>query len=176
MCITIGAHCSIFLTFRFPNTMVGGQVCLNVFSPFFHLFFCPFDNHRRKRVYPELFLERFLRGNHRYRPSWPPCSFVDDAWNAHRCRLYEGIYFASLFACRSGRVLSSRIPCPFSHHPKNVRLSGIDLKGNVRLVANLTIDSGSPLVASGTYTGATAGEVAVGGPPVNLLVDTPAPR
>ena len=67
-------------------------------------------------------------------------------------------------------------PVPFRITQKNVRLSGIDLKGNVRLVANLTIDSGSPLVASGTYTGATAGEVAVGGPPVNLLVDTPAPR
>ena len=67
-------------------------------------------------------------------------------------------------------------PVPFRITQKNVRLSGIDLKGNVRLVAKLTMDSGSPLVASGTYTGSTEGEVAVGGPPVTLLIDNPSPR
>ncbi|MCL4462173.1 MAG: hypothetical protein M1297_10785 [Nitrospirae bacterium] len=67
-------------------------------------------------------------------------------------------------------------PVPFRITQENVRLSGIDLKGNVRLVARLVLDSGSPLVASGTYTGSTDGEVTVGGPPVNLLIDTPSPR
>ena len=67
-------------------------------------------------------------------------------------------------------------PVPFLITQKNVRLSGIDLKGTVRLVAKLTMDSGSPLVASGIYTGTTDGEVAVGGPPVNLIIDTPSSR
>ncbi len=67
-------------------------------------------------------------------------------------------------------------PVHFRISQKNIRLSGIDLKGNVRLVAKLSLESGSSLVSSGEYVGMTTGEVPVGGPPVNLLIDAPATR
>lgn len=67
-------------------------------------------------------------------------------------------------------------PVHFRISQKNIRLSGIDLKGNVRLVAKLSLESGSSLVSSGEYVGMTTGEVPVGGPPVNLLIDAPSTR
>ncbi len=67
-------------------------------------------------------------------------------------------------------------PVGFRITQKNVRLSGIDLKGNVRIVARLSLESPSPLVSSGEYTGMTPGEVPVGGPPVTLTIDHPSSR
>ena len=59
-------------------------------------------------------------------------------------------------------------PVRFHISQENVRLSGIDLKGNVRIVAKLSLESPSPLVSSGEYIGMTTGEVSVGGPPSHV--------
>lgn len=62
-------------------------------------------------------------------------------------------------------------PVQFTITQDNVRLSGIDLKGTVRIVAKLSLESSSPLVSSGEYIGMTQGEVPVGGPPVTVTID-----
>ncbi|MHB8421937.1 MAG: hypothetical protein ACYC9S_01030 [Leptospirales bacterium] len=62
-------------------------------------------------------------------------------------------------------------PVRFTITQDNIRLSGIDLKGSVRIVAKLSLESSSPLVSSGEYVGMTPGEVPVGGPPVTITID-----
>lgn len=62
-------------------------------------------------------------------------------------------------------------PVHFTITQDDVRLSGIDLKGQVKLGARLLLDSGSDLVARGEYVGMLPGEISVGGPPVTITID-----
>jgi hypothetical protein len=61
-------------------------------------------------------------------------------------------------------------PVPFVISQKDVRLTGINLEGNVRLVARLSLESGSPLVASGEYGAVSPVDGTVGGSPVSLVI------
>ena len=62
-------------------------------------------------------------------------------------------------------------PVHFKITQDDVRLSGIDLKGKVKLGARLLLDSGSDLVSRGEYVGMIPGEVSVGGAPVTITID-----
>jgi hypothetical protein len=66
-------------------------------------------------------------------------------------------------------------PVPFVITQKDVRLTGINLEGKVRLIARLSLESGSPLVASGEYSGAVPVDATVGGVPVSLLISRKLP-
>ena len=66
-------------------------------------------------------------------------------------------------------------PVPFEISQKDVRLTGITFDGPVRLLARLSLESGSPLVASGEYSGTAPVEGQVGGPPVTILVNRALP-
>ena len=61
-------------------------------------------------------------------------------------------------------------PVPFSIGQGDVRLTGIDLKGPVRLYGQLSLESGSPLVASGEFVSDAPVEGVVGGKPVALTI------
>ncbi len=66
-------------------------------------------------------------------------------------------------------------PVPFEISQADVRLSGISFKGPVRLVARLSLESGSSLVASGEYSGTDPIDGAVGGAPVRILINKKLP-
>jgi hypothetical protein len=66
-------------------------------------------------------------------------------------------------------------PVPFVISQKDVRLTGINLEGSVRLVARLSLESGSSLVASGEYGAVSPVEGAVGGTPVSILISKELP-
>ncbi len=66
-------------------------------------------------------------------------------------------------------------PVPFEISQKDVRLTGITLQGPVRLVARLSLESGSTLVASGEYSGSAPVEGTVGGDPVHILINRKLP-
>ena len=66
-------------------------------------------------------------------------------------------------------------PVPFEISQKDVRLTGINFQGTVRLVARLSLESGSSLVASGEYSGTVPVEGTVGGSPVKILIDQKLP-
>ena len=66
-------------------------------------------------------------------------------------------------------------PVPFEISQKDVRLTGITFQGPVRLVARLSLESGSSLVANGEYSGTVPVDGAVGGPPVRIVIDRELP-
>lgn len=66
-------------------------------------------------------------------------------------------------------------PVPFAISQKDVRLTGITFQGSVRLIARLSLESGSRLVASGEYSGSSPVAGAVGGEPVRILIDRELP-
>ncbi|MCL4485240.1 MAG: hypothetical protein M1537_02695 [Nitrospirae bacterium] len=66
-------------------------------------------------------------------------------------------------------------PVPFEISQKDVRLTGITFQGTVRLVARLSLESGSSLVASGEYSGTAPVEGTVGGDPVRIVIDRKLP-
>ena len=66
-------------------------------------------------------------------------------------------------------------PVPFEISQKDVRLTGINFQGPVRLIARLSLESGSTLVASGEYSGSSPVSGTVGGDPVHILIDRKLP-
>ncbi len=66
-------------------------------------------------------------------------------------------------------------PVPFEISQKDVRLTGITFQGPVRLVARLSLESGSSLVTSGEYSGSAPVAGAVGGVPVRIVIDKKLP-
>ncbi|MDA8151026.1 MAG: hypothetical protein M0041_07885 [Nitrospiraceae bacterium] len=66
-------------------------------------------------------------------------------------------------------------PVPFEISQKDVRLTGITFQGNVRLVARLSLESGSSLVTSGEYSGTAPVDATVGGSPVRIVIDRKLP-
>jgi hypothetical protein len=66
-------------------------------------------------------------------------------------------------------------PVPFEISQKDVRLTGITLQGRVRLVARLSLESGSSLVASGEFSGSAPVAGTVGGTPVKIVIDKKLP-
>lgn len=66
-------------------------------------------------------------------------------------------------------------PVPFEISQKDVRLTGITFQGEVRLVARLSLESGSSFVANGEYSGTAPVDGAVGGAPVRIVIDRKLP-
>ena len=66
-------------------------------------------------------------------------------------------------------------PVPFEISQKDVRLTGITFQGPVRLIARLSLESGSSLVASGEYSGSSPVSGTVGGGPVRIVIDRKLP-